>query len=146
MTEIDYLLTGATVVTANENWEVFSPGAVAVSGDSIVGVGPAEAIAVEYSSTETVDCSGKALIPGLVNAHTHVPMTLLRGLADVRVPAWCLVVSYWIIGLPIGAWWAVDRGMGPAGIWWGLVLALGLTSVAFCGRLAWLQQRGVARV
>ncbi len=91
MTEIDYLLTGATVVTANENWEVFSPGAVAVSGDSIVGVGPAEAIAVEYSSTETVDCSGKALIPGLVNAHTHVPMTLLRGLADdLRLDVWLL--------------------------------------------------------
>ena len=91
MNEIDYLLTGATVVTANENWEVFSPGAVAVNGDSIVAVGPAEAIAAECPAVETVDCNGKVLIPGLINAHTHVPMTLLRGLADdLRLDVWLL--------------------------------------------------------
>ena len=44
MTQIDCLLTGATVVTANEQWDVFEPGAVALSGDSIVAVGPADKI------------------------------------------------------------------------------------------------------
>ena len=91
VTEIDYLLTGATVVTANQQWEIFSPGAVAVDGDTIVAVGPVEAVAREYSFAETLDCSGKALIPGLVNAHTHAPMTLLRGLADdLRLDVWLL--------------------------------------------------------
>ena len=71
---------------------------------------------------------------------------VLRGLADVRVPAAILLVSYWVIGLPLGAWWAVDKEMGPHGVWWGLVLALALTALAFCVRLALLQRRGVARV
>ena len=38
-----------------------------------------------------VDCGGKILMPGLVNAHTHVPMTLLRGLADdLRLDVWLM--------------------------------------------------------
>ena len=91
VTQIDYLLTGATVVTANQDWDVFSPGAVAVDGDTIVSVGSAEAVAREYSFAEILDCSGKVLIPGLVNAHTHAPMTLLRGLADdLRLDVWLL--------------------------------------------------------
>jgi len=91
MTQIDCLLTGATVVTANEKWDVFEPGAVALSGDSIVAVGPADKICSEFSSIESVDCSGKAIIPGMINAHTHVPMTLLRGLADdLRLDVWLL--------------------------------------------------------
>ena len=91
MTEIDYLLTGATVVTANEEWDVFKPGAVAVSGDSLVAVGPADKISSEFSSAESVDCVGKVIIPGMINAHTHVSMTLLRGLADdLRLDVWLL--------------------------------------------------------
>src|SRR5262249_21706898 len=40
---------------------------------------------------ETVDCGGRVLMPGLVNAHTHVPMTLLRGLADdLRLDVWLM--------------------------------------------------------
>ncbi|MBK7448145.1 MAG: amidohydrolase family protein [Anaerolineales bacterium] len=45
----------------------------------------------EYSATETIDCGGKVLMPGLVNAHTHVPMTLVRGLADdLRLDVWLM--------------------------------------------------------
>ncbi|MDP1547866.1 MAG: amidohydrolase family protein, partial [Anaerolineales bacterium] len=40
---------------------------------------------------EVIDCGGKVLMPGLVNAHTHVPMTLLRGLADdLRLDVWLM--------------------------------------------------------
>ena len=40
---------------------------------------------------ETIDCNGKVLMPGLINAHTHVPMTLLRGLADdLRLDVWLM--------------------------------------------------------
>jgi 5-methylthioadenosine/S-adenosylhomocysteine deaminase len=42
-------------------------------------------------SEPNVDCGGKVLMPGLVNAHTHVPMTLLRGLADdLRLDVWLM--------------------------------------------------------
>ncbi len=91
MNPVDLLLTNAIVLTMDEDFSLFEPGAVAVSGDSIVAVGPAAEIGAAYPAKETVDCSGKVLMPGLINAHTHVPMTLLRGLADdLRLDVWLL--------------------------------------------------------
>src|SRR6185436_415940 len=64
------------------------PGAVAVTGDSIVSVGPESSA---YTAAATIDCGGRVVMPGLVNAHTHVPMTLLRGLADdLRLDVWLM--------------------------------------------------------
>jgi 5-methylthioadenosine/S-adenosylhomocysteine deaminase len=75
----------------NEDFTQYSPGAVAVQDDSIVAIGTADEIAKKYTADETVDCGGKILMPGLVNAHTHVPMTLLRGLADdLRLDVWLM--------------------------------------------------------
>ena len=86
---IDILLANALVLTMDEKLTQYEPGAVAVRGDSIVAVGPEDEIKKEYSATETFDCGGKILMPGLINAHTHVPMTLLRGIADdLRLDVW----------------------------------------------------------
>ncbi|MEK6221124.1 MAG: amidohydrolase family protein, partial [Chloroflexota bacterium] len=64
---------------------------VAVKDDSIVAVGADADLKKNYAANEVVDCDGKVLMPGLVNAHTHVPMTLLRGLADdLRLDVWLL--------------------------------------------------------
>ncbi|HMK08408.1 MAG TPA: amidohydrolase [Anaerolineales bacterium] len=91
MKAADILLKNATVVTMDGDYRVIRAGAVAVKGDSIVGVGSGEMLASIFEASETVDCGGRALIPGLVNAHTHVPMTLLRGLADdLRLDVWLL--------------------------------------------------------
>ena len=73
-TIVDLLLTNAHVLTMDENLNQYNPGAVAVNGDSIVAVGPEFEISKEYSGNEAVDCSRKILMPGLINAHTHVPM------------------------------------------------------------------------
>src|SRR5690349_4976387 len=63
-------------------------GSVAIAGDAIVAVG---AGADAYTAVETIDCGGRVVMPGLVNAHTHVPMTLLRGLADdLRLDVWLM--------------------------------------------------------
>ena len=90
MTEtVDILFTNALVLTMDGNLTQYDPGAVAVRGDSIVAVGPEAEIKKEFSAKETFDCDGKVLMPGLINAHTHVPMTLLRGLADdLRLDVW----------------------------------------------------------
>ena len=80
MTTVDVLLTNAIVVTMNASGDIFPSGAVAISGHSIVAVGPAAAIAAGVRAQETIDCRGRAIIPGLINAHTHAPMTLLRHL------------------------------------------------------------------
>lgn len=89
MQTVDILFLNAHVLTMDEKMNQYNRGAVAVSGDSIIAVGPEEDIKKEYSGTETIDCKGKLLMPGLVNAHTHVPMTLLRGIADdLRLDVW----------------------------------------------------------
>jgi 5-methylthioadenosine/S-adenosylhomocysteine deaminase len=88
---IDLLLTNAIVLTMNEDFTQYEPGALAISGDSIVAVGSDKELLSDFQARETIDCQGKVLMPGLVNAHTHVPMTLLRGLADdLRLDVWLL--------------------------------------------------------
>ena len=84
MKKADIIFRNAEVVTVNRNFDLFHSGAVAVSGNSIAAVGSDSDICREYTAAETVDCGGKALLPGLVNTHTHLPMNLLRGLSDDR--------------------------------------------------------------
>jgi len=44
-----------------------------------------------YTAKEIIDCNKKVILPGLINCHTHAPMTLLRGLADdLRLDVWLL--------------------------------------------------------
>ncbi len=91
MTEVDTILTGGSVATMNDDFALFTSGAVAIRDGIIEGVGPADQIAAAYTADEVVDCSGCAVIPGLINAHTHAPMTLLRGLADdLRLDVWLM--------------------------------------------------------
>ncbi|GAB4499364.1 MAG: amidohydrolase family protein [Anaerolineales bacterium] len=89
MTEL--LFINATVLTMDEEFHQYTPGAVAVQGDSILAVGFQSDLQARFPNFPTFDCGGKILMPGLVNTHTHVPMTLLRGLADdLRLDVWLL--------------------------------------------------------
>jgi len=95
----DVLFNNAHILTMDEEFTQYRHGALAVRGDSILAVGPEEEIRAQYHAPQMVDCGGKILMPGLVNAHTHVPMTLLRGLADdLRLDVWLL-----------GYMWPVER-------------------------------------
>jgi len=76
------LVTGGTVVTFDADGTILADGAVAVEDGRIVAVGPAAELAPAYPDAERIDATGEIVIPGLINAHTHVPMTLFRGLAD----------------------------------------------------------------
>ena len=64
--------------------QVIEDGCIVVEGDEIIDVGGRGEILGKYSSSgyEVIDASGKLVIPGLVNSHTHISMTLLRGYAD----------------------------------------------------------------
>jgi 5-methylthioadenosine/S-adenosylhomocysteine deaminase len=91
MENVDFLLTNAHVLTMDQQMRQYEQGAVAVRGDSIVAVGLEDEIRKFYNPGQVIDCGGKVLMPGLVNAHTHVPMTLLRGLADdLRLDVWLM--------------------------------------------------------
>jgi len=86
---VDLILSSGYVVTMNGSFDLLPRGSVAIKDNQIVAVGTAEEIDAAYTADEVVDCSDKAIIPGLVNAHTHVPMTLLRGLNDdLRLDVW----------------------------------------------------------
>ena len=79
---MDLIVRGGTVVTMDRERRVIENGAVAVKGGHIVAVGSAAEIDRKYAAREVVNAGGKVVIPGLINGHTHVPMTLFRGLAD----------------------------------------------------------------
>jgi 5-methylthioadenosine/S-adenosylhomocysteine deaminase len=79
---VDLIIRGGTVVTMDSTRRVIENGAVAVKGGRVVAVGSATEIDRNYAAREVVNASGKVVIPGLINGHTHVPMTLFRGLAD----------------------------------------------------------------
>src|SRR5688572_28108483 len=79
---VDLVITNGHVVTMNAEGRVFSPGAIAIRGTSIVDVGTAERIAREYQARDSIDARDRVIMPGLINTHTHAPMVLYRGLGD----------------------------------------------------------------
>ncbi len=88
---IDLLLTGGTVVTMDAAGTVIPNGAVAIRDNTIVAVGAVAELDERVDPKERVDCANCAIIPGLINAHAHVPMSILRGLvADVQLDVWLL--------------------------------------------------------
>ena len=91
MSKIDQLIVNAIVVTMDEDYRILQDGAIAIKDDEIVAIGESDQITASYESDRVLDCAGQALIPGLINAHTHAPMTLLRGLNDdQRLDVWLL--------------------------------------------------------
>jgi 5-methylthioadenosine/S-adenosylhomocysteine deaminase len=82
MIRVDLLVLNGTLVTMDKERHVIPDAGIAVEHGRIVAVGSSADIIRMYSAPERVDASGKLIIPGLINGHTHVPMTLFRGLAD----------------------------------------------------------------
>jgi len=78
----DLIVTGGTVVTMDGKRAIYDDGAIAVTGDTIVAVGPRNEVEARFSASQTIDAKGKLVLPGFINGHTHVPMTLFRGIHD----------------------------------------------------------------
>ena len=76
------VITGGTVVTMDTQHRVIENGAVAIRGYKIVAIGTAAEITKKYRGARVINATGKVIIPGLINTHTHVPMSLFRGIAD----------------------------------------------------------------
>jgi len=86
---VDVVLRGGAVVTMDVNRRIIAPGSVALRGRDIVAVGTVDEVDTAYRAALTVDCRDQVIMPGLVNTHTHLPMSLLRGLADdLRLDVW----------------------------------------------------------
>jgi 5-methylthioadenosine/S-adenosylhomocysteine deaminase len=109
---VDLLVRGGTVVTMDGGERILVGGSVAIRGDRIESV--LDASDPPPPARETLFAEGHLVIPGLVNAHGHVPMILLRGLADD------LLLLDWLnkVIFPAEA-----RHVDPDFVYWGTLLA-----------------------
>ena len=91
---VDLLITGGTIVTMDPSRRTLEDGFIAVRGDEIVAVGSGASASLHFApkgidAKLKIDARGKLILPGFINGHTHVPMTLLRGLRDdVTLDEW----------------------------------------------------------
>jgi 5-methylthioadenosine/S-adenosylhomocysteine deaminase len=81
---VDLFITGGTIVTMDGDRRILENGYIVVNGDTIRMIGSGYPLVGKgvIVAKQTIDAKGKLILPGFVNGHTHVPMTLLRGLHD----------------------------------------------------------------
>ncbi|MCU0291734.1 MAG: amidohydrolase [Thermoanaerobaculaceae bacterium] len=109
---VDLLVKGGTVVTVDAQMRVLAGGSVAVRDGKIAAVIAAgEALP---AARETIDASGHLVIPGLVNTHGHVPMIVMRGIAED------LALMEWLNGVVFPA---EAKTVDPELVYWGTLLA-----------------------
>src|SRR5216684_1607829 len=91
---VDLLITGGTIITMDSHRRILEDGFLAVRGDEIVAVGSGSGAGLQFAPKgmivkQKIDARGRLILPGFINGHTHVPMTLLRGLRDdVTLDEW----------------------------------------------------------
>jgi 5-methylthioadenosine/S-adenosylhomocysteine deaminase len=112
---VDLLIEARWVIPVEPHGVVLHAHAVAVDADRIVAVLPIAEARERFAPRERVELREHALIPGLINAHTHNPMTLMRGLAD-DVPFMRWLKEY--------VWPAEAKVMGPEFVRDGVELAI----------------------
>jgi 5-methylthioadenosine/S-adenosylhomocysteine deaminase len=111
------LIRGATIVTVNDEHEVIPDGELLIDKGLITSVGRASDPPVGWRAAKAdriIDAPGKVVLPGLVNAHNHAAMSLLRGYAD---------------DLPLMQWlqervWPVESRLVAEDVFWGTALAV----------------------
>jgi 5-methylthioadenosine/S-adenosylhomocysteine deaminase len=79
---VDLLLTAAVVLTVDAHDSVLTGAAVAIDRGVIVQVGPVAEVEAQVAPRARVDLPDHLLMPGFVNAHTHLSMTMFRGFTD----------------------------------------------------------------
>jgi 5-methylthioadenosine/S-adenosylhomocysteine deaminase len=112
---VDLMIEARWIVPVEPHAVVLENHAVVVQDDRIVALLPVADARASYAPRERVELGEHALIPGLINSHTHNPMTLLRGLADD------LPLMVW---LQRHIWPAEARVMGPEFVRDGVELAV----------------------
>ncbi len=74
----EVLIKNTTVLTMNEDNEIIREGDILIENGEISEIGEE----IEKDAEKEIDGEGKVAMPGLVNAHTHISMSLFRGVAD----------------------------------------------------------------
>ncbi len=79
--KVDIVITNGTVLTMNSEKEVIENGVVIVKNNKILEVGK-KGIEKKYSAKKIIDANEGIIMPGMINTHTHVSMSVFRSLAD----------------------------------------------------------------
>src|SRR5687768_2488772 len=79
---VDLLIVGGTLVTMDKDRRIIENGAIGITNGKIEIIGTRANVTPNVRAKRTINAAGKVIIPGLINAHTHVPMTLFRGISD----------------------------------------------------------------
>ena len=83
------VIANGIVVTVDGNRRILNPGSIAIDGASIVAIDTPANIAVRFKAADTIDATGKVVMPGLINTHTHAAMVMYRGLGnDLALMDW----------------------------------------------------------
>jgi len=106
----ELLITGGTVVTMNDEREVLYDGAILIAGERIVTLGSTKELVKAHPSAERLDASGKVILPGLINAHTHIAMSLQKGVT-MAVPEGLYRVM-----------WPVEKSLTPEDVYVGALI------------------------
>jgi 5-methylthioadenosine/S-adenosylhomocysteine deaminase len=86
---VDILISGCQIVTMDRERQLIDQGVIGVEGDKIAFVLPEEELPSRLKAERVIDASGKVAIPGLINAHSHLAMTLFRGFVeDLALQDW----------------------------------------------------------
>lgn len=91
--EIDLLLAGGTVVTLGPDRAILEDGAVAIEADRIVAVGPTADLERRYRARRTLDCRGRAVLPGLIDVHGHGGHSLLKTIGSDTPSLWMRIAT-----------------------------------------------------
>ncbi|MBA4334413.1 MAG: chlorohydrolase, partial [Methylobacterium sp.] len=79
---MNLLITGATIVTCDEERRILQDAAIAITGDRIAAIGETATLERDFPAHERMAGRGLAVLPGFVNAHTHTVLTALRGTVE----------------------------------------------------------------
>lgn len=108
-------------------------------------------LAAAYTDVGEVGALAAALIPiagffQIFDGLQVVATGVLRGAADTRAPMIINVLGFWLLGIPTSLLLGFRLGLGPGGLWWGLVVGLAAVAVLLLVRVAWRLRRRIARV
>ena len=122
-----------------------------MAASALVMLAVPAALAGVYTRDAQVLAVAAALIPlagvfQLFDGLQVVSIGVLRGVGDTRTPMLVNAVGYWVVGLPLGSWLGIGRGLGPRGLWWGLVAGLAAVGIILAVRVRVRLARPVARV
>ena len=104
----DLLLVHGTVVTMDPARAILEDGAVAIEGNRLVAVGPAAEVQRRHPARRTIDCRGKAVIPGLIDAHGHGGHSLLKTLGCDTPSVWMRIVTPTYFHFTTPEFWYAD--------------------------------------